>query len=257
MRYGVCAGIEKAPLLFDAGYDYIELSVAGDLIPDDDDAAWATKRAAIRAMPLVAEAFNSFVRTGKIVGPEADRDRLRRYVDTALSRAAEVGGRIIVFGSGGARQIPDGWPAETAGRQLIDFLHLCADASASTGVAVVIEPLCRVECNVLNTVAEGAALARTIGRAGVANLADTYHMAQNGESVDEIAAHADVLAHVHTATAPRRAPGTDDTDFVAIFRALRQAGYDGRVSIECGWGDMATEAPGALTTLRAAHAAAK
>src|SRR5437016_4457639 len=107
MRFGVCAGIEAVALLAEAGYDYVELSVAGDLIPEGDAVAWAEKCRAIEAMPLRPEAFNSFVRSGKIVGPEADRERLRRYVQTALERAAAVGGKVIVFGSGGARHIPD------------------------------------------------------------------------------------------------------------------------------------------------------
>src|SRR5579862_4757449 len=141
MRFGVCAPIEAAGLLAQAGYDYIELAAAGDLIPDDDATAWAQKRRAIEAMPLPVEAFNSFVRAGKIVGPEADPARLRRYVDRALTRAAEVGGKIIVFGSAGARNVPEDFPREEAERQILAFLGWCADASERTGVLVCIEPL--------------------------------------------------------------------------------------------------------------------
>ena len=57
----------------------------------DDDSAWAEKRARIEAMPLPVESFNSFVRTGKVVGPEADWERLERYVHTATARAARTG----------------------------------------------------------------------------------------------------------------------------------------------------------------------
>jgi sugar phosphate isomerase/epimerase len=255
MRFGVCAGIDSARLLADAGYDYIELSVAGDLIPDEDEAAWSAKRRAIEAMPLRPEAFNSFVRTGKIVGPEADPARLRRYVATALARAAEVGGRVIVFGSGGARNLPQGFPADQADQQLCAFLSDCADASDRTGVVVAIEPLQRGESNILSRVSEGAALARRLGRPGVRNLADTFHMECEDEPLSAIVDSADVLAHTHTADTGRLAPGTGQYDHVALFRALRDARYDARLSIECSWQDrFAAQIGPALAHLQRAYA---
>ena len=252
MRFGVCAAPEQADLLAQAGYDYLEASVAGDLIPEEGEAAWAEKRRLLLALPLRAEAFNSFVRSGKVVGPEADPVRLRRYVDTALLRAAEVGGQVIVFGSGGARQIPDGFPQAQADAQLREFLSFCADASDRSGVVVVIEPLARSECNSVNLVSEGAAWARSVGRVGVRALADTYHMEQESEPVSAIVAAGDVLAHAHTADTGRKAPGTGGYDHAAFFRALRDAGYEGRVSIECAWGGFAAEVGPALAHLRRA-----
>lgn len=255
MRFGVCARIEDAGVLAHEGYDYMELSVAGDLMPDAGDAAWAEKRRAIEAMPLRPEAFNSFVRAGKIVGPEADTEYLRRYVDTALTRAAQVGGSIIVFGSGGARAIPEGFPLAEAERQLSEFLTLCADASDRTGVVVAIEPLHRGECNFVNLVSEGAQWARRINRPGVQNLADTFHIERENEPIAAIVGSADVLAHTHTADTGRFAPGTGVYDHVALFQTLHAANYDARLSIECTWRDFRAEVGPALDHLRNAYAA--
>lgn len=258
MRFGVCAERDKTALLAETGYDYIELSVAADLDPEGLDAAdWAARRREIAALPLVCESFNSFVRTGKIVGPEADPDRLRRYVDTALERAAEVGGKIIVLGSGGARNVPEGYSRETARRQLLEFLTFCADASDKTGVVVVIEPLRSGESNVLNTVGDGAEYVRTLNRAGVRNLADTYHMEAENEPLDAITASRDVLAHVHTADTGRRAPGTGTYDHAALFQTLAAAGYQERVSIECSWDDFAAQIGPALAHLRRCQQSAR
>jgi sugar phosphate isomerase/epimerase len=232
MRFGVCAPVGAAGALASAGYDYIELNVAVDLIPDDDDAAWSEKRQAIEAMALPVEVLNSFVRTGKIVGPEADPDRLKRYVDCALERARTVGASRIIFGSAGARNVPEGYPRDRAMDEIRHFLRLSADASDRTGVVVCIEPLEKGESNILNLVSEGAALAREIGRPGVRNLADTWHMECENEPLQAIVDSMDVLAHVHTADSRRDAPGTGSYDHAAMFRALRAAGYDARVSIE-------------------------
>jgi len=217
MRFGVCAEIAAARSLARSGYDYIELSVASDLLPESETAEWAKIRRKINAMPIRPEAFNSFVRTCKIVGPEAQPDRLKRYVLTALKRANQVGGSIIVFGSGGAREIPEDYPHDRY------------------GVVVVIEPLCKQECNSINLVSDGAKLVRAVNRPGVRNLADTYHMEAECEPVSAIVADRDVLAHVHTADSGRFAPGTGTYDHVALFSAIRNAGYDKRVSIECNW----------------------
>ncbi|HLI47226.1 MAG TPA: sugar phosphate isomerase/epimerase family protein [Chthonomonas sp.] len=257
MRFGVCAGVDAAPILAEAGYDYIELSVAADLAPETDDSTWSAHRHRIEQMPLPVEAFNSFVRSGKIVGPEADFERLRRYVNTALERAARLGAEIIVFGSGGARHIPNGFDRAVARQQILDFLHLCADASERTGVKVAIEPLNRRECNVLNLVSEGAAYAREVARPGVGVLADTFHMECESEPLDAILAAADILLHVHTADTHRYAPGTGSYDYEALFRTLYQCGYNRRLSIECDFqGKLATLAAPALSRLKAAYAAA-
>ncbi len=251
MRFGVCAGIESAAALAAAGYDYIELSVAGDLIPDEDAAAWAEKRRAIAAMPLLPETYNSFIRSGRIVGPDANFAWLRRYVGAALTRAAEVGGAVIVFGSGGARQVPEGFPQDEADRQLRDFLNLCGEISAKTGVVVAIEPLCKAECNHINLVSEGAAWCRTVGLPGVRNLADTYHMERENEPLSALIESADVLAHVHTADTGRLAPGTGTCDHAALFAALKSAKYDARLSIECNWdGKFAEQIAPALAHLK-------
>ena len=260
MRVGVCTGAGKASSVAAADWDYIELGVAGELIPEADNVAWAEKKSALLALPLPCETFNLFVpKHLKITGPDVNQAALTAYVHTALTRATEVGGSVIVFGSGGARQLPDGWSAAQAHVQLLWFLNQCADAHETTGVIVAIEPLNRAECNVLHTVAEGAALAREVGRAGVKNLADTYHMEHNGEPLTEILASANCLAHVHTADTERKAPGTGHFDHTALFRTLKDTGYDARISIECSFteGRFKAELGQALAHLKAAYRSAQ
>lgn len=261
MRFGVCAGASRVERVAAAGWDYIELGVVSELVPEQDGAVWEEKRTFLSNLPLPCETFNLFVpKHLRITGPEVDRPALSRYVHTALARAAEVGGEVIVFGSGGARQLPEGWSVAQAHEQLLWFLHQCADAHEKTGVVVAIEPLNRHECNLLHTVTEGAALAREVGRAGVQNLADTYHMERNGEeTLADILASADCLAHVHTADTGRKAPGTGTYDHTALFKTLRAAGYDARISIECNFteGSLEAELQAALAHLKTAYLTAR
>jgi hypothetical protein len=43
------------------------------------------------------------------------------YVAKAFDRVARLGVRIVVFGSGGARRVPEGYPRDDAVRQMVDF----------------------------------------------------------------------------------------------------------------------------------------
>jgi sugar phosphate isomerase/epimerase len=250
MRFGVCAGIEQVGALADAGFDYIELSVTGALDPESDEATWTAARKTLDAMPLRPEAFNVFVPGRlKIVGPDVDPHALGRYAFSAIERCSQVGGQIIVLGSGAARSIPESYPPEAAYRELKRFLHQCADAAERFGVRIAIEPL-GVECPFIASVDEGAALARELARPdGVGNLADTWHMDAIAEPLEAIVRSADVLIHAHTAGPGRGAPD-ESYDFAPLHQALRAAGYDGRLSLEVSWDDLPAQAPGALSALK-------
>src|SRR5207248_659966 len=105
--------------------------------------------------PLPIPAANSLVPASlKITGPTADLDALKKYMTTVLSRAQRLGIKTLVFGSGGARNVPDRFDREKAGKQIEDFVRASADIAAQHGVTLVAEPLNRGECNIINTVAE-------------------------------------------------------------------------------------------------------
>ena len=126
------------------------------------------------------------------------------------------------------------------------------------GVTVVVEPLNRQECNVLTTVRECAALVREVAHPGVRLLVDAYHLLRDNDSPEDIAAHGDLLAHVHIATGCNRlAPGAEPCELAPFFAALAKAGYDGRVSIEGNIPDPAKQLPAALALLNRLTATAR
>ncbi|MBC8139162.1 MAG: sugar phosphate isomerase/epimerase [Fibrella sp.] len=258
MKLGVCAGADKAPILADAGVDFIELGVTGALSPLTDESAWAEKRDTFLALPLPVETFNVFLPgTLRITGePDqlADSATVRDYVFTALRRAREIGGKVIVFGSGGARRVPDGFAKESAAEQIRDFLRICAEATEETGIVIAIEPLNQGECNIINTVAEAVTeYAAILNHPGIRVLADTYHMELENEAISVIAEHAPFIAHVHTADTKRVAPGQGEYDHAALFRTLRDAGYTGRLSVEANFTNLETEIADVMRHLRNAE----
>lgn len=252
MQFGVCGDPEIAPVAKTAGFDYFEWSVGGLLKPREPEPAFRAALAAVRASPLPCPVVNCFVPGDlKIVGGTADLEALSAYVTTTFARAEQAGVQIVVFGSGGARQVPDGWSRDDARRQLADFGRMLAPIAARHGVTVAIESLRKAECNILNTVAEGAALAQTVNHPALALLVDGFHWATDGDDAEAIVEQGGRLVHTHIATtANRLAPGMETCDFHPFFDALRRAGYTGRMSIEGGLGDPAATLPVATRMLR-------
>ena len=103
MKFGCCAGVESMPVLEEAGYDYVELSVVG-LNPEGSGKEFKELKNRILSHRLRPEAFNVFLPGDlKIVGADADLTRAAHYADLAFRRVKELGGEIVVFGSGGSR----------------------------------------------------------------------------------------------------------------------------------------------------------
>ncbi len=247
---GCCSTIDTAEAARAAGFDYLECTVVA-LAAEEDDAAFAATLERYRAAALPVWACNVFLPGDlKIVGPTVDQERVSRYVARALARVQAVGARVVVFGSGGARKVPEGFPREQAAQQIVQFLYLVADAAERTGITIAIEPLNRKECNIINGVAEAVEFAERVGRPSIRVLADFYHLDEEREPIAHLVRYRDWIVHTHVADSDRYAPGTGHYPYPAFAEALRQGGYAGMVSVECRWRDFAAEAGPAVEFLR-------
>ncbi len=249
MKIGCCGGIDDASVIEAAEFDFVELAVHA-LDPFGPEDALRAHAATLDKLSIRSEVFNGFLPpTLKVTGPDADRAALDHYVTVAFARVAALGGEIVVFGSGDARRIPDGFPRQQAIEQIDDFLKLAGDRADAHNVTIAIEPLRQAESNILNTVAEACDFATRIGHPRVTVLADFYHMDQEAEPFENLSLP-ERLTHVHLADTHRDAPGTGSYDYDGFAAALQRIGYTGRVSCECGWSDRAVEGPAAVTFLR-------
>lgn len=240
MKFGVCASIDKADLIHDAGFDFIECTV-GSLKPEAPETEVVQTMNQFAESPIPVAAFNVLLPQDlKVVGPTVDQERARRYLRTAFQRIETVGGRTVVFGSGRSRVVPEGFDPAEADKQLAWFLQTLAEVAEPRNITVVIEPLNKEESNAINTVQEAHDWAKRIGHPSIRALADWYHMRKDGESADALITYRDQLAHLHIAGLERYAPAIgDDCDTFAA--SARAAGYDGTISVECRWKDIAME----------------
>ena len=254
MRIGVCTRPESLRSLAGppGGLDYIECPVGDVLCPREGEAAFESRLAAARAAPSPVEAANGFLPGDlKTTGPEVDVEALDAFVATAMQRAARIGIRTIVFGSGASRRVPDGFEIAAAAEQIVGHLKRWGPVAAARAVTIALEPLNKAECNIVTSVDEGADLVRRAAHPNIRLLVDTYHMARSNEPPEAIRRSAGLVAHVHCAEGDGRGPlGTKGEDQRPFFRALKDIGYDGRVSIEAGWQEFAAQLPAALAELR-------
>lgn len=240
MKFGVCTSIDKAEIVQAAGFDFIECTV-GSLKPEAPDAEVVETLEKFAKSPIRVAAFNVLLAAGlNVIGPEVDQERILRYLQTAFQRIRSVGGHTVVFGSGRARNIPEGYDRTTADQQMEWFLNTLADTSEANGITVVIEPLNKEESNTINTVQEAHDWVKRINRPTVKALADWYHMRKDGESPEALVACQDELAHLHIAGLERYAPAAGD-DCDQFAEQVKRIGYKGLLSVECKWKDFDQE----------------
>ena len=122
-----------------------------------------------------------------------------------------------------------------------------AEKAAKCGTSIVLEPLQRKETPFLRQVSDAAKMAQEIGD-GCTVLADFWHMTwEEPNDRAAILSAGPLLAHVHIASRKnRKTPGSDGAadDYRLGFRALKEIGYNGAVSLEAGWVPKGMDAKG-------------
>ncbi len=255
MRFGICASFQDVAALPVLPFDYLEESVQRFLMPERPQEEFEHVLQSAHALSIPIETANVFLPPDLLLvatpARRIDSKRITAYVQTALRRAEQAGIRVIVFGSGSARACPADYNREDAQQQIIDHLALWSTWAGDYGVQIALEPLRYAEASTFNTVAETGKHIAQIAPSGAKLLADTYHMASNGEDPTTLVPVVPLLAHVHVAErGERSAPGYSNDDFRPYFSALHQGGYNTRISIECRWHSLQAEVERAIRVLR-------
>ena len=254
IKLGVCADIDKIDELAEIGFDYIEANLTKlAMLSDEDFEAVCAK---VDAAPIKVEACNCLLPgTIKVVGDNVNAQEIHDYLDKAFARAARLGVKTVVFGSGGSRRVPDGFDTAQAWRQIGNFLRLAERHAAENDITIVIEPLRKAECNVMNYVSEATLMAALVQLPHICVLGDTYHMALGSEPFVSLTMAGSLLRHIHTANAiGRKYPKEGDGEkYDELFKTLKDMGYEYRVSVEGGCDDFSTDAREAFKVLNAAR----
>lgn len=235
VQVGTTGDPGRATDLKKQGIDFMTGNTSKFLVPDKGEDVFAKNLEALKACPLPMLACNGFIRPKHLrcTGEDANHDEVLAWAEICFRRLAQAGGKFIVFGSGGSRNLRNGWSVEQADPQFVALLKRMGPIAEKHGIMVVVEQLNSKECNYINRIEHSARLIREVGHPCVRILADIYHMAMDGDTPDDLKKAMDVVAHIEIAEKKGRAyPGVGGQDFTPFFKVLKGAGYKGPINIE-------------------------
>lgn len=262
MKIGMCCGtdIAKYEKCKAMGYDFVESNCGGIAsMSDEDFEVHLAKSKEIGIPVLTANCF--LPGETRVSDPESDDKITADYLSVLLPRAKKLGIDTIVFGSGGARRVPEGVSAEQGRSTLIRKLkEIICPMAEQYGILIALEPLRYEETNILNSVHEAVEVVKEAGCSNLKVLADLYHMVCVDEGFEYLAELEGLLVHTHTSNPfdpenkrifPLEGDGYDQKPF--LKNALAAA--CGRCAVEAACTDFDAQAPQSLKVLRDALAA--
>lgn len=246
MKFGICNEIYQGWKLADAmahakrtGYDVIEIApfTVCKHVTDLGPAARAGIRdAALRAGIAISGIHWVLVQTEGMYLTHPDpaiHERTADYFVELVNFCADIGGRTIVVGSPKQRNVMEGVSYRQAWDWAAEVFRPAVKQAGDRGVTICFEPLAPVETNFVNTAAEGIRFAQQFASPAMSVILDVKAMSSEGRPIPQIIREsAGQFAYFHANDANLKGPGFGEVDFKPIAQALREAGYDGVVSVE-------------------------
>jgi sugar phosphate isomerase/epimerase len=188
---------------------------------------------------------------------EGTRQRTVNYLRTLIDLCADLGGKVMVFGSPKQRNIEPPNTLAAARTNMIQGLRDVAPLCQQRGVTLCLEALSHKETNLITTVAQAAEVVDQVGTPGIDIMLDVKAMASMPDGiVNTIKKFGRRAKHFHANDPSRHAPGMGNApvDFYPILEALTKSGYTGWISVEpfIYEPDPDTVAKTAIETLKAA-----
>src|SRR5450755_1250509 len=221
IRIGYCGPLRDIDAVKTAGFDYMEVRTSEVAALSDADFERLEVKLKTLSLPVPA-AYWFLPAEIKVTGP-IDKDRQLDYLHRALPRLNRLGVGLVVFGSSGARQVPEGFSKKEAFEQLVDFGKRAGPAARSQNITIAIEPQRREESNIINTTAEALAWVRAVNHPSVQLMIDYYHFAVEKEDPASVLNVREHLRHVHMANPDKRVVplNWDEYNYAPFFAALR------------------------------------
>lgn len=155
------------------------------------------------------------------------------YLLALTDLCADLGGRVMVFGSPAARRIPEGGTEAVAAERFLEGIRPMLDRAHSAGITVCLEPLPPPEADFLLNLATAKQLMDRLAHPAAAAIFDVKSACSEGRELAELyTEYASHIAHIHANDANRRGPGFGDTPFGPLLKAVHTSGYSGWISVE-------------------------
>jgi sugar phosphate isomerase/epimerase len=166
-------------------------------------------------------------------------------------RCRKLGIELIVWGSGGARRIPEGFDKIIARNQFVEIARRVSILAKKYKITLALENLNATETNFITTVSEALEIVKHVNHSNFKLCADIYHMLKENEPAVHIEAAKGYLVHCDIAEKENRTPpGVMGDDFSAYLKALKNIEYKGKIIMECRWSNLNEQAEPARISLQ-------
>ncbi len=255
IRFAACCDPTRAALVHSLGGSAIEPPFV--ICARQTDEEHQKDHDTLLSSPLRAYSMNSMLPGDFVLyGTEAQTAAVCDFARRGMARAAKMGVKSVCMGSGAARSVPEGMTREEAADRLAALMaRFCAIADEYE-MRVSIEPLRAFETNFIHTMDDAYDIIRRIPECKNLGInPDMYHMLEGGEPFSNLIKYRDYVSNVHIAEPFTRAyprPGNAKAEalYLDFLRALRDADYQGIVSIEALTQDFVSDVKVALPYLQ-------
>jgi sugar phosphate isomerase/epimerase len=213
------------------GFEAIEIFAPGVEVVDVDHLRQLTNELNIGVAGFGTGA-GWVVRKLSLVDPDpSQREKAMQFIQSIIELGAAFGAPAVIGSMQGRWN--ESIDRTTALEYLGEALNKLGEYARQRGAPLIYEPLNRYETNLINTVAAGVELLKSLSTDNVKLLADLFHMnIEETNLADAIRAGKGYIGHVHFVDSTRQAAGRGHIDFQSIAHALREIHYDGYVSAE-------------------------
>jgi sugar phosphate isomerase/epimerase len=169
-----------------------------------------------------------------LTSPDAAvRAKTTEYLIQLARFCRDLGGDVMVFGSPQQRNLLPGVSRDEGLRYAVDVLRAVMPELAKLDVVLALEPLSPGATNFMSTAAEAVQVAKRVDSPNCRLLLDCKAMVTEATPIpDLIRTYHEWLVHFHANDPNLRGPGMGEMDFLPVFQALRDVGFDGWVSVE-------------------------
>lgn len=197
---------------------------------------------AIAQTGVQAAAVN-FGRLGTLLTADPEqRQRVVVQMRLSMASAIDIGASRMVFvPQFGAPLLPNLLPYKSEIQLEADMLvaylkQIFTDLAYAMGMTLYLLPVNRYESHFVNRLEQGASIRRKIkNHAHILLAANLFHMLLEEEDWPQaLRTYAGEIGYMQIADSNRRLPGQGLLDFAAFAALLRQIGYDGWLTLECG-----------------------
>lgn len=227
------AGVRLLAQASRAGFTFVELPA--DTVRRMTPEAFENLRNALTETGLSCTACNMlFPEDIALTGPDYNPAVTTAMLDESLARLSQLGAKKAIFAQVRAWRIPSAGRERAISELAETIRRSILPVCRRYGLQLLLEPIRRSVCDLINTPDEAYELADLVGETGCGVMLDLYHLRENGieaQSLD-LPRMKDVT-HIHIAGRERQLPPAGGAEeLLPLLAALFHGGCRGDLCLE-------------------------